>query len=65
MLHIAEITKGLSGGDLEGIINTIKTDTDILEPALVTRQLIDKVVERAIKKHHTFTGGKLLGSVED
>ena len=63
--HIAEKTKGLSGGDLEGIINTIKTDTDILEPALVTHQLIDMVVERAVKKHHTFTGGKLLGSVED
>lgn len=63
--EIAEKTKGLSGGDIEGIINTLKTDTDILEPALVTPALIDTVVERAVKKHHAFTGGKLLGSVED
>lgn len=62
---IAEKTKGLSYGDLEGIINTIKTDTDILEPAIVTQKLINAVVERAIKKHHAFTNGKLLGTVED
>lgn len=62
---IAEKTKGLSYGDLEGIINTIKTDTDILEPAIVTQKLIYTVVDRAVKKHDTFTNGKLLGTVED
>lgn len=63
--QIAEETKGLSYGDLEGIINTLKTDSDILTPSLLSNSLIDKVVSRAIKKHETFTQGQLLGSVED
>lgn len=62
---IAKETKGLSYGDLEGIINTMKTDTDILEPAVMNDHLINTVVHRAIKKHETFTNGKLLGAVED
>ncbi len=65
MKSIAERTKGLSYGDLEGIINTIKTDTDILEPAIVSQKLINTVVDRAVKKHEAFTNGKLLGTVED
>jgi hypothetical protein len=62
---IAERTKGLSYGDIEGIINTLRTDADILTPAILNPNLINKVVDRAIKKHETFTQGKLLGSVED
>ena len=65
LITITEQTKGLSYGDLEGIINTIKTDSDIIEPALLNDQLINTVVERAIKKHMTFTGGKELGHIED
>jgi ATPase family associated with various cellular activities (AAA) len=65
MKSIAERTKGLSYGDLEGIVNTIKTDTDILEPAIVSQKLINTVVDRAVKKHEAFTNGKLLGTVED
>jgi len=62
---IAEKTKGLSYGDLEGIINTIKTDTDILISALINDDVVDVVVDRAVKKHHAFTGGRYLGVIED
>ncbi len=62
---IAEQTKGLSYGDLEGVINIIKTDTDILTPALVTDNLVNTAVERAVKKHQAFTNGHYLGSIED
>ncbi len=62
---IAERTKGLSYGDLEGVVNTIKTDADILEPAVVSSKLLNTVVDRAIKKHEAFTNGKLLGTVEN
>lgn len=62
---IAMRTKGLSGGDLEGIINTIKTDTDILEPAVVSSALINRVADRAIEKYESFTKGQALGRVVD
>lgn len=62
---IAQRIKGLSYGDIEGIINTLRTDSIIQDPAIVTVNLIDTVVERAIKKHQVFTGGHLLGTVED
>jgi len=62
---IAQKTKGLSYGDLEGIINTIKTDSDILDPSVVSVALINTVVERAVKKHQAFTQGQPLGFVED
>jgi len=62
---VAEKTKGLSYGDLEGIINAMKTDADILEPAVLNHKLINKVVDRAVKKHDAFTNGQLLGTVED
>ena len=65
MEAIGKKTIGLSYSDLEGIMNTIKTDSDILEPAVVTVDLINTVVGRAVKKHDTFTGGKLLGTVEN
>ncbi len=52
---IAKMTAGLSYADLAGIINMIQTDTLILEPAVVTPQLIDIVVNRALIKHKLFT----------
>jgi hypothetical protein len=62
---IADATKGVSGSELEGIINSIKTSTDILDPAIVTVKLVDTVVEQAVTKHFTLTGGKFLGAIED
>lgn len=63
--QIAERTKGLSGGDLEGIINTIKTDADILDPAILSPELTNRVVDRAIEKYESFTKGQALGRVAD
>ena len=62
---IADKTKGLSAGDLEGIINSIKTDTDIMDPAVVTPELVDTIVSQAVEKHIAFTGGIPLGEIED
>jgi len=62
---IAEATKGLSYGDLEGIVNNIKTEADILEHPVVNLELINLVVDRAVKKHDDFTGGKHLGCILD
>ncbi|MGZ6254947.1 MAG: AAA family ATPase [Candidatus Chromulinivorax sp.] len=63
--QIGERTKGLSYGDLEGIINTLQTDAQIQEPSLINKQLVTMVVERAIKKHQAFTNGQTLGFVEN
>ncbi|MCX5923123.1 MAG: AAA family ATPase [Candidatus Dependentiae bacterium] len=52
-------TQGLSGGDLEGIINTIKTDADILDPAIVTHHLINTVIEQAMAKHKAFSKNRM------
>jgi ATPase family AAA domain-containing protein 3A/B len=57
---IANKTKGLSNGDLEAIINSIKTDADIMEPSVVTTDLVDTVVQQAIDKHVAFTVGSQL-----
>jgi ATPase family associated with various cellular activities (AAA) len=62
---IAEQTKGLSYGDLEGIINTLKTDSDILQKPAINEDLIKIVVDRFVKKHQNFTDGKYLGLIED
>ena len=62
---IAEKTKGLSYGDLEGIINTLKTDSDILPKPVIQEDLIKIVVDRFVKKHRDFTDGKYLGLIED
>ncbi len=60
---IAKITQGLSYGDLEGIINTLKTDSLILEPEIITPELVTLVVERALKKHSAFTNSTALEKV--
>lgn len=52
--QIADRTNGLSGAELEGIINNIKTNADITEPALITESLIDTVVTQAMNKHAAF-----------
>lgn len=51
---MASKTTGLSNGDLEGIINIIKTDADITDDGLVTTAIIDRAVARGIEKHHSF-----------
>ena len=53
--QIAAQTKGLSNGDLEGIMNMIKTDADITDDGLVTPTIINRAVRRAIEKHKEFT----------
>ncbi len=63
--QIAQDTKGLSYGELEGIMNNIKTEVDILDHPAVNADLIKSVVNRVVKKHQDFTGGKYLGLIED
>lgn len=57
--QIAEATNGLSAGDLEGIINTLKTDADTLTPCAITHDLVQKVVNQAVEKHQAFITKKL------
>ena len=54
--EIARKTDGLSGGDLEGIINVIQTDVDQQNGDLITLEVIDAAIDRAIKKIKNFTG---------
>jgi hypothetical protein len=51
---IAQKTEGLSGGELEGIINSIISDAAIQSDGLVTPPLITAVVENAIEKHRSY-----------
>jgi AAA+ superfamily predicted ATPase len=51
---IAKKTNGLSGGELEGIINMLVSDAAITEDGLVSAQLVDKVVQQMIDKHASF-----------
>ena len=52
--EIAEQTVGLSGGEIEGIINTIKTDADICNPAILSNELVNTAVKHAVEKHQAF-----------
>lgn len=54
--RVAQRTEGLSGGELEGIINSIITDAAITDTGLVTKELIDMVVNQAVQKHREFAG---------
>ena len=56
ILNIAEKIDGFSYGDIEGIINTIKTDADATDDGLITYPLVDGVVAQYIKKHDQFAG---------
>lgn len=62
---IAQKTKGLSGSEIEGIVNAIKTSADIATPSIVTMPLIDRVVTQAIEKYFAFTNGTYTGTVID
>ncbi|MBP7854850.1 hypothetical protein KAZ82_02805, partial [Candidatus Babeliales bacterium] len=52
--EIAEQTVGLSGGEIEGIINNIKTDADICNPAILSNELVNTAVKHAVEKHQAF-----------
>jgi ATP-dependent 26S proteasome regulatory subunit len=59
---IAIATQGLSNGDLEGIINMIKTDADSTQDCLVTETIVDTAVKRMMQKYTTFTSLKTIPS---
>ena len=54
LTEIAKKTEGLSNGDLEGIVNIIKTDADITEYGLVTSEVVDMAVQHALEKYAAF-----------
>lgn len=56
--QIAQKTKGLSGSELEGIINALRTDAAMFVPEVITSKLVDTVVAQAMEKHRAFTGSK-------
>lgn len=62
---IALKTKGFSYSELEGIMNSIQTEVDILDYPSIDADLVHLVVDRFIKKYQDFTGGKYLGLIED
>ncbi len=51
---IARKTDGFSGGELQGIINTLVSDASITDDGLITDALVKQVVQRAIDKHQSF-----------
>ena len=57
MASFAQLTEGLSGGELEGIINSLISDASIREDGLLTQELIENVVGHALLKHESFTQG--------
>jgi hypothetical protein len=57
----SERTKGLSYGDLEGIINILKTDAEITDPAVISSELIESVIDRAVQKHNALTNDIVVG----
>ena len=54
---LAQKTDGLSGGELEGIINTLLAESLIDPNRRVSREIIDRVVLHAQEKEHSFTHG--------
>jgi DNA polymerase III delta prime subunit len=52
--QIAAQTEGLSNGDLEGIINMIKTDADAINDGLITAYIVDTATERMLAKFQLF-----------
>jgi len=55
---IAQGTNGLSNGDLQGIISTIKSEADITDDGLITHAIVDMVVQRYIDKNREMNSGK-------
>lgn len=54
---IAKSTNGLSGAELESIINIIKTDSEIAPDGVVKEWIVDKAVKQMILKHQKFSTG--------
>jgi len=52
--EIARATDGLSNGDLQGIINKIKTYASITENGRATPEIVDLAVKEYVDKHNTF-----------
>lgn len=52
--EIARATNGLSNGDLQGIINKIKTYASITENGRATQEIVDLAVKEYVDKHNTF-----------
>lgn len=62
--EIASQTDGFSYGDLQGIINTLKSEADITDDGLVTSRLINRVVTFAREKKEAFAATKKTNQVE-
>lgn len=54
---IADETNGLSGGELEGVINSIISDASITEDGKITSDMVASVVGHARDKHTSFIQG--------
>ena len=52
--EIARTTNGLSNGDLQGIINKIKTYASITEDGRATPEIINLAVKEYVDKHNAF-----------
>jgi ATPase family AAA domain-containing protein 3A/B len=52
--EMAAQTNGLSNGDLQGIINSIKTSSDITGSGLLTQHIVDTAVQRYVQKQREF-----------
>ncbi len=54
---IADITQGLSGAELETIINNLKTSADSANPAIITKNLINATIAQAMERHLSLSKG--------
>lgn len=54
IMQIAQQLDGFSNGDLEGLINIIKTESDALVDGLLSEDLIDRAVHSLIEKKNAF-----------
>lgn len=57
LFDTALATDGLSGGELEGIINAMISDASVADNGLLTRAIADDVVTLAVKKNREFNAG--------
>lgn len=55
--EVASRTEGLSGGELEGIINSLISDAAIQPQGLLTAPLVQEVIRHAVEKHTSFVQG--------
>lgn len=54
---IAAKTAGLSGGEIEGIINSIISDAYIAKNGCISKDIVESVVTYAVQKHDSFIHG--------